>query len=50
MKPVDYLRSQSLPVLALVLAYQRVMRTRPAKRAPRTKPAGKQLKLEGLKP
>lgn len=49
MKPVDYLRARSLPVLALVLAYQRVMGTRPKKRERRTKPQGKQLKLEGLR-
>lgn len=49
MKPLDYLRASPLPVLTLVLAYQRVMGTRPRKREKRTRPAGKQMKLEGIR-
>lgn len=49
MKPLDYLRARSLPVLALVLAFQRVMGTRPRKREKRVKPTGKQMKLEGIR-
>jgi hypothetical protein len=49
MKPVASLRSRSLQVLALVLAYQKVMGTQPAARKRPAKAAGKQLRLEGIK-
>ena len=49
MKPVAYLRARSLPVLALAMAYARVMGTQPAARKKPSKPAGKQLRLEGIK-
>jgi hypothetical protein len=46
---VVYLRSRSLPVLALALAYARVIGSRPQARTPRLKPVGKQLRLEGIR-
>jgi hypothetical protein len=48
--PLASLRARSLPLLALVLAYQRVMRTSPAARRKR-EPLGKseQLRLEGIR-
>ena len=49
MKPLASLRARSLPILALVLAYQRVMRTSPAPRKRAAKAQGKQLRLEGMK-
>lgn len=49
MKPLASLRSRSLPVLALVLAYQRVMQTQTAERKRPAKVQGKQLRLEGIK-
>jgi hypothetical protein len=49
MTPVASLRSRSLPVLALVLAYQRVMQTQPPPRKRPAKVQGKQLRLEGIK-
>jgi hypothetical protein len=48
--PVASLRARSLPLLALVLAYQRVLRTSPAARRKR-EPSGNpgQLRLEGIR-
>jgi hypothetical protein len=51
MKPLASLRARSLPLLALVLAYQRVMKTSPAARKKKKQPSGNsgQLRLEGIK-
>jgi hypothetical protein len=49
MKPVAYFRARSLPVLALALAYARVIGSKPQARKTRQKPVGKQLRLEGIK-
>lgn len=44
-KPVDAVKSQSIPALALMLAYARVMQSQPEPRKRRTKPTGQQIPL-----